>query len=216
MSSTQINLAWPAATDNVGVTGYRVERCQGGGCSTFAQVGAATTLSYSDTTVAASTSYTYRVRAVDAAGNLGPYSSTTSATTPAAVPIAYVQSAFAVPQTPQAVVVVAFGGVQSAGNLNVVAVGWNDATSQVLTVTDARGNIYTPALTTVQPGIQSHALYYAANVTGAATNAVTVTFNTAVSYPDVRIAEYRGIDPGSPLIGASGASGMARPPTVAR
>src|SRR5262249_35261389 len=29
VSSTQINLTWPAATDNVGVTGYRVERCAG-------------------------------------------------------------------------------------------------------------------------------------------------------------------------------------------
>ena len=28
-SSTQINLTWTAATDNVGVTGYLVERCQG-------------------------------------------------------------------------------------------------------------------------------------------------------------------------------------------
>ena len=36
--STQINLAWGAATDNVGVTGYRVERCAGAGCSTFAQI----------------------------------------------------------------------------------------------------------------------------------------------------------------------------------
>ena len=28
-SSSQINLSWSASTDNVGVTGYRVERCQG-------------------------------------------------------------------------------------------------------------------------------------------------------------------------------------------
>ena len=39
VSATQIGLTWTAATDNVGVTGYRVERCQGAGCSTFAQVG---------------------------------------------------------------------------------------------------------------------------------------------------------------------------------
>src|SRR6185369_10531618 len=39
VGSSQINLSWTAATDNVGVAGYRVERCQGAGCSTFAQVG---------------------------------------------------------------------------------------------------------------------------------------------------------------------------------
>ncbi len=34
--SAQINLSWAASTDNVGVTGYRVERCQGAGCTNFA------------------------------------------------------------------------------------------------------------------------------------------------------------------------------------
>ena len=31
VSSSQINLAWTAAIDNVGVTSYRIERCQGPG-----------------------------------------------------------------------------------------------------------------------------------------------------------------------------------------
>ncbi len=31
--ASQINLRWTAATDNVGVTGYLVERCQGAGCT---------------------------------------------------------------------------------------------------------------------------------------------------------------------------------------
>ena len=48
-SATQINLAWTASTDNVGVTGYRVERCQGAGCSNFVQVGTPTGTSFSDT-----------------------------------------------------------------------------------------------------------------------------------------------------------------------
>ena len=37
-SSSQINLSWTASTDNVGVTGYLVERCQGAGCTNFAQI----------------------------------------------------------------------------------------------------------------------------------------------------------------------------------
>jgi len=79
--TTQINLAWTASTDNVGVTGYRVERCAGAGCTTFAQVGAPTGTTFSDSGLTASTSYTYRVRATDVAGNLSGYSSTASATT---------------------------------------------------------------------------------------------------------------------------------------
>src|SRR6185369_7531418 len=84
VSSTQINLTWPVATDNVGVTGYRVERCAGVGCSTFTQVGTPATASFNDTGLTASTSYTYRVRATDAAANLGPFSPTATATTQAA------------------------------------------------------------------------------------------------------------------------------------
>ena len=38
VSSSQINLTWTASTDNVGVTGYRVERCQGASCANFIQV----------------------------------------------------------------------------------------------------------------------------------------------------------------------------------
>src|SRR5207302_919194 len=37
-SWSQINLSWTASTDNVGVTGYPVERCQGAGCTSFAPV----------------------------------------------------------------------------------------------------------------------------------------------------------------------------------
>ncbi|HEY3517833.1 MAG TPA: fibronectin type III domain-containing protein, partial [Gammaproteobacteria bacterium] len=37
-SSTRIDLTWGPATDNVGVVGYRVERCTGAGCTSFAQV----------------------------------------------------------------------------------------------------------------------------------------------------------------------------------
>ena len=83
VSTTQIDLGWTASTDNVGVTGYRVERCQGAGCTNFAQVGTPTATTYSDTGLAPSTTYRYRVRAVDAAGNLSAYSSIATATTPA-------------------------------------------------------------------------------------------------------------------------------------
>ena len=67
-------MSWSASSDNVGVTGYRVERCQGVGCSSFVQVAAPAGTSFGDSGLAASTSYSYRVRAVDAAGNLSGYS----------------------------------------------------------------------------------------------------------------------------------------------
>jgi hypothetical protein len=92
VSSSRINLAWTASTDNVGVTGYRVERCQGAGCTSFSQIATPAGTSYGDTGLSGNTSYNYRVRAADAAGNLGGYSNVATATTltppPATGPVA--------------------------------------------------------------------------------------------------------------------------------
>ncbi len=85
VSSSQINLNWTASTDNVAVTGYKIERCQGAGCTNFSQIAIITSgTSYNSTGLTASTSYSYRVRAYDAAGNHSEYSNTASATTLAA------------------------------------------------------------------------------------------------------------------------------------
>ena len=40
VSGSRVDLAWGAATDNLAVTGYRIERCQGAGCTNFAQIAA--------------------------------------------------------------------------------------------------------------------------------------------------------------------------------
>src|SRR5208337_4125385 len=60
----------------------------------------------------------------------------------AAPTITYVQSAYATPQSAQSTVNVSFTAAQTAGNLNVVVVGWNDSTATVNTVTDSKGNTY--------------------------------------------------------------------------
>jgi glucose/arabinose dehydrogenase/chitodextrinase len=73
-STSQINLSWTAATDNVGVTGYRVLR-------DGTEIATVTGTTYQDTGLAASTTYTYTVRAFDAAGNLSSPSASASATT---------------------------------------------------------------------------------------------------------------------------------------
>ncbi len=81
VSSSRIDLNWTASTDAVGVTAYRVERCQGRKCSNFVQIAAPSGTSYSNTGLSPNTRYRYRVRATDAAGNLGSYSRIVAATT---------------------------------------------------------------------------------------------------------------------------------------
>src|SRR5947207_2151516 len=77
VSSSQINLSWTAATDNVGVTGYNVYR----GGTQIATLGVVTT--FQNTGLTASTNYSYTVRAFDAAGNVSGQSMAASATTQA-------------------------------------------------------------------------------------------------------------------------------------
>lgn len=75
-SSSQINLSWTAATDNVAVTGYDVYRG-----STL--VGSTSATAYSDTGLTASTAYSYTVKAKDAAGNISAASNSATSTTQA-------------------------------------------------------------------------------------------------------------------------------------
>ena len=95
---------------------------------------------------------------------------------------------------------------QTAGNLNIVAVGWNDTTSTVTSVSDSRGNTYTQAGTTVTGTGLRQAIYYAKNI-AAGSNTVTVAFNQAAAYVDVRVLEYSGLDTASPLDVTAGAAG---------
>lgn len=82
-SSSQINLSWAVSTDNVAVSNYRVERCQGSGCSNFGYIATVTGTVFNDTGLAASTRFRYRVQASDAASNLSAYSKIFTARTAA-------------------------------------------------------------------------------------------------------------------------------------
>lgn len=111
ISSSQINLAWSAATDNVGVAGYQVWR-------NGVYVASPSSSSYSDTALAASTTYTYTVKAFDAAGNVSPASVAVSATT-----LAPVLDTTA-PSTPTNLT----GSAASASQINLT---WSAATDNV-------------------------------------------------------------------------------------
>ena len=85
VSASRIDLTW---TDNASnESGFRIERCTGSGCSSFTQIAevGANVTSFSNTSLAANTTYTYRVRAFNGAGNSG-YSNTAAATTNASAP----------------------------------------------------------------------------------------------------------------------------------
>lgn len=134
-SATQINLSWTASTDNVGVTGYFVERCQGVGCSNFSQIATPAGTSFNDTGLTPSTSYSYRVRATDAAGNLSGYSNTATATTSS-------RSAIIVTISPKR------GGLTTSQTQSFAATVQNDGSNQGVTWSATGGTFTNQTATT--------------------------------------------------------------------
>jgi hypothetical protein len=78
VTATGLTLTWPASTDDVGVTGYRVYREAG---ATDALVGSPTGTTLAVTGLTAATAYQFFVVAVDAAGNTSAASAPVPVTT---------------------------------------------------------------------------------------------------------------------------------------
>ncbi|TVX92928.1 lytic polysaccharide monooxygenase [Paenibacillus agilis] len=75
-TTTSVSLAWNAASDNVGVTGYQIFN----GSTLIGSV-SGSTLNYTAAGLTSNTAYTFTVKAVDAAGNVSGASNAVSATT---------------------------------------------------------------------------------------------------------------------------------------
>ncbi|MER8007014.1 cellulase family glycosylhydrolase [Streptomyces sp. NPDC094149] len=78
VTATSVTLTWPAATDDVGVTGYDVVRVTG---SDETRAATATTNTATVSGLTAATAYTFAVYAHDAAGNRSTRSATVNVTT---------------------------------------------------------------------------------------------------------------------------------------
>ena len=133
----------------------------------------------------------------------------------APVPITFKQLNYSTPQTNQSTVNTAYTGAQTAGNTNIIAIGWNSATGTISSVTDTAGNVYSLAAPLTRGGGNlSQAIYYAKNIVAApAGNTVKVIFSGAMVYVDVRITEYSGLDPTNPVDVTSSSSGSTNTAT---
>jgi len=125
---------------------------------------------------------------------------------------AFVQVSGAAPQTNQSQVSVTYTQAQVAGDANIVAISWKNATLNITSVIDSAGNTYQLAVPTARGTSLSQAIYYAKNINAAAAgaNTVTVTLNAAAPYVHVRALEYSGLDPTNPLDVGGSAKGTQR------
>lgn len=94
-----------------------------------------------------------------------------------------------------------YPNAQVAGDTNLVAIGWNDTSASIASVTDSLGNTYQVALATFRGNGMSQAIYYAPNIAAASAgaNQVTVTFDQAVVFVDLRVTEYAGLRQPNPF-----------------
>ena len=79
--SSSISLTWTAATDNVGVTGYRIDHCSTAGCTPTTQLIVDPASPFVHIGLAQSSLHRYTISALDAAGNRSSATAVVEATT---------------------------------------------------------------------------------------------------------------------------------------
>ncbi|MFL6206425.1 MAG: metallophosphoesterase, partial [Acidimicrobiales bacterium] len=188
VSANQVDLAWTASVDNVGVDHYVITR-------NGVQLAAAPTGTFfSDTTVVPNTAYTYTVAAVDAVPNVSQPSNTASVT-PSSITFRGASSAAA----------------KSASSLSLPRPSLTQVGNVLIASIDVRGaGAVTPQLagwTLVQQetvGVLTKRTYW--RVAGAEAGPYVFTFGSAQTAAGV-IAAYAGVDTAAPIGDHSGGTG---------
>ncbi|MEJ5106953.1 reprolysin-like metallopeptidase [Chryseobacterium sp. MYb328] len=136
-TSTSTNLSWSGATDNVGVTGYDVYM----GASL---IGSTASTTYTVTSLTPSTTYSFSVKAKDAAGNASSSSNTVNVTTLAGGGTVTYCSASASNTADERIGNVKFGTIN---NTSTGTAGYENFTTVSTNVT--KGTAYTLSITPV-------------------------------------------------------------------
>jgi uncharacterized protein (TIGR02145 family) len=199
VSTTQINLSW---TDNsTNEIGFKIERRIG--TSIYAVVGTVNSdvLTFSDTRLTPSTTYTYRVYAFNAVGNSLTYSNEVTLTTTAllALPTLTTSAVSLITQTTSS----SGGTISTDGGASITARGvcWSTSTNPTIALTtktnDGAG---TGAFTSNITGLTTNTTYYvrayATNTLGTAYgNEITFTTlqnSTAINIPGPNVTDIDG------------------------
>jgi chitodextrinase len=203
-TGTEIDLAWTASTDNVGVTAYQVMRD-----GSYLDSTAGT--QYADTTVAPVTTHTYSVIALDAAGNLSAASSAASATTPDTIAPAAPTNLSGVPTSETSVkltwfpatdnvavtgyavvrdgtVVATIGNVSTFTDSGLVAFGQY---SYIVRASDAAGNISADSAAVVVQTLDLTAPSTPTNLVVTGTTAATASLSWTAAVDNVGVTNHR-------------------------
>jgi chitodextrinase len=170
ITSSTITLSWGPSTDNTGVSGYEILRAQGRQSARLRT--AVTGTSFTDTGLGSATTYSYLIRAVDAAGNRSTLTPAATAVThragsivPAGAPclVEYYQTTTPGNITGAVVLTNTGAGTVSGwrvawtfpGDIQVGASGWSATTvqnQQTVTATNMSTNAVIPPANDVEFG----------------------------------------------------------------
>ena len=206
VTASAVTLSWNQSTERFGsgVTGYTVYR----NGSAIGSTGGPAATSFTDTTVAPATVYSYAVDAFDGGGRHSARSATITVTTSAPSGIHYVQAGAFATATAVTQTTVALTGAVSAGDL---LVGWfaqYNSGGPVQVSDNVNGASTRSTSTTFSNGGGDIALYYVQNA-AASPYGVTVTVSSAApTYLEGVAGEYSGVASAGALDQAAVSSGI--------
>jgi subtilisin family serine protease len=215
---SSLNLSWTAASDDVAVTGYKLDVALDLGftslVSGYNNKDLGNTTSTSITGLTAATPYYARLRAYDAAGNTSGSSASTSGVTlatPPASSIQLIQKTSAITSSASSLLATFTTNVTS-GNLIVAAVSSWPNVPTATGITDSRGNTYVRVGAVLSTGGGAKtALYYAKNFSNGA-NTLTYSASGTGNEMSIVIAEFAGIDLNNPVDASAGTTGTSNAP----
>ena len=209
-----VDLSWASSSDDVGVAGYQVYRDDA-----LLTTTAGDSTQFIDTSVLPERTYTYKVRAVDAAGNASAFGSSATVTTPAdssPTGIAFVGQATA--GTPASTTSFTVPITSTTGNTLVASIAVQaGTTTSVLSVTDSAGNNWTKGPVGYLSGSNTRVeLWYSSG--SAAVTSVTATLSAA-DLASANVSEWSGVSAAGALDAAGGqgnaSSTTATTPSIA-
>jgi YVTN family beta-propeller protein len=199
-SNSQVTLSWAASASNGGsaITGYEIERSTDNGntWSVITSNTGSTATTYSDTGLSPSTSYTYRVSAINSVGTSSP-SNTASATTSAVIPpptgivLNNIQSTSGVAPSSNQITLANFDA--GTGNNRLLVVGVSANNNDVASVTFGGMSLTNKVKSFYNNDAE---FWYLKNPTGAGNIVVTMNGPTSVV---VGAYSFSGVNQTSPL-----------------
>ena len=188
VTANAVTLTWNPSSDNVAVTGYTVYR----NGSAVGSTGGAAATTFTDSTAAPATAYSYTVDAFDGSGNHSIRSAPLAVTTPAPSGIQFIQGDVAATATCVTQTTIPLTDAVGAGDLLVGWFGQYDASGDVQVSDNINGAWTRSASTTYSSGGGDIALYYVQNA-AAAPYGVTVTIaSSSATYLTGVAGDYEG------------------------